>query len=211
MANPGKSKPQSMEEKARIVLDVVQRTYGVESARLLGDKDIVKCDTISSGSIGIDEAMGVGGYPRGRIIEIIGKESSGKTTLALHAIAEAQKNNGVAVFIDAEHAFDATYAKKLGVDVGNMLVSQPSNGEEALEITETTIRGGLVDLVVIDSVAALTPKKEIEGDFGDSHMGLQARLMSQGMRKLTAVVANTKAVLIFINRIREKNRCCFWQ
>jgi recombination protein RecA len=170
----------------------------------LGEKPLEEMEVISTGSIGIDHAIGVGGLPRGRIIEIFGPESSGKTTLAIHAIAEAQKLGGIAAFIDAEHAFDIYYAKKLGVDIENLLVSQPDNGEQALEIAENLIRSGAIDIIVIDSVAALTPKGEIEGEMGDSKLGLQARLMSQALRKLTATISKTKSVCIFINQLREK-------
>lgn len=170
----------------------------------LGDSAIVEVEAISSGSLGLDIALGVGGYPRGRVIEIYGPESSGKTTLTLHAIAEAQKNGGIAAFIDAEHAFDRFYAQKLGIDVDNLIISQPDNGEQALEITENLIRSGAIDIVVIDSVAALTPKSEIEGEMGDSKMGLHARLMSQALRKLTATISKTNCTVIFINQLREK-------
>jgi recombination protein RecA len=169
-----------------------------------GDAPIEELDVISTGSVGIDLAIGVGGFPRGRVIEIYGPESSGKTTLAIHAIAEAQKKGGIAAFIDAEHAFDINYAKKLGCDVENLLISQPDNGEQALEITENLIRSGAIDIIVIDSVAALTPKSEIEGEMGDSKMGLHARLMSQALRKLTATISKTRCVCIFINQLREK-------
>lgn len=165
-------------------------------------------ESISTGSIGLDYALGVGGLPKGRIVEIFGPESSGKTTLALHVISEAQKQGGIAAFIDAEHAFDRFYAKKLGVDIDDLLVSQPDNGEQALEIAENLIRSGAIDVIVIDSVAALTPKSEIEGEMGDSKMGLQARLMSQAMRKLTASISKTGAVCIFINQLREKLVSC---
>jgi len=170
----------------------------------LGDSPVEKVDIIKTGSIGLDAALGIGGLPRGRVIEIYGPESSGKTTLALHAIAEAQKTGGIAAFIDAEHAFDRFYAQKLGVDVENLLVSQPDNGEQALEITENLIRSGAIDIIVIDSVAALTPKSEIEGEMGDSKMGLQARLMSQALRKLTSTISKTATCCIFINQLREK-------
>ena len=170
----------------------------------LGDNPVEPIETISSGSIGLDLALGVGGYPRGRIVEIYGPESSGKTTLAIHAIAEAQKSGGIAAFIDAEHAFDINYAKKLGVDIENLLVSQPDHGEQALEIADALIRSGAVDVIVIDSVAALTPRSEIEGEMGDSQMGLQARLMSQALRKLTANISKTNCLCIFINQLREK-------
>jgi len=170
----------------------------------LGDHAIVNVAAIPSGSIGLDIALGVGGYPRGRVVEIFGPESSGKTTLAIHAIAEAQKAGGIAAFIDAEHAFDRFYAQKLGVDVENLLISQPDNGEQALEIADHLIRSGAIDIIVIDSVAALTPKAEIEGEMGDSKMGLQARLMSQALRKLTATISKTNTCCIFINQLREK-------
>jgi len=170
----------------------------------MGDKPIADVPSIPSGSIALDMALGVGGYPRGRVIEIFGPESSGKTTLAIHAIAEAQKNGGIAAIIDAEHAFDRTYAEKLGVDIETLLISQPDNGEQALEIADHLIRSGAVDIVVIDSVAALTPKAEIEGEMGDSKMGLQARLMSQALRKLTANISRTNTCCIFINQLREK-------
>jgi recombination protein RecA len=170
----------------------------------MGDKAIVEVETISSGSLGIDLALGVGGYPRGRVIEIYGPESSGKTTLTLHAIAEAQKAGGIAAFIDAEHAFDRNYAEKLGVDIENLIISQPDNGEQALEIAENLIRSGAIDIVVIDSVAALTPKSEIEGEMGDSKMGLHARLMSQALRKLTGTISKTNCTVFFINQLREK-------
>ena len=171
----------------------------------LGDnKDILDVDVIPSGSILLDEALGVGGYPKGRIIEIYGPESSGKTTLALHAIAECQKKGGIAAFIDAEHALDPTYAKNLGVNIDDLWISQPDNGEQALEITERLVRSGAIDIIVVDSVAALTPQAEIEGDMGDSHMGLQARLMSQALRKLTGILAKSNTTIIFINQIRMK-------
>jgi recombination protein RecA len=170
----------------------------------MGDKAIVEVESISSGSLGIDLALGVNGYPKGRIIEIYGPESSGKTTLTLHAIAEAQKAGGIAAFIDAEHAFDRTYAEKLGVDIENLIISQPDNGEQALEIAENLIRSGAIDIVVIDSVAALTPKSEIEGEMGDSKMGLHARLMSQALRKLTGTISKTNCTVFFINQLREK-------
>ena len=170
----------------------------------MGDKAIEEVETISSGSLGLDLALGVNGYPRGRIIEIYGPESSGKTTLTLHAIAEAQKAGGIAAFIDAEHAFDRNYAEKLGVDIENLIISQPDNGEQALEIAENLIRSGAIDIVVIDSVAALTPKSEIEGEMGDSKMGLHARLMSQALRKLTGTISKTNCTVFFINQLREK-------
>jgi recombination protein RecA len=188
----------------QLTLDKLDKTYGKGTVMKLGDKAIVEVDSIPSGSLGVDLALGVNGYPRGRIIEIYGPESSGKTTLTLHAIAEAQKAGGIAAFIDAEHAFDRGYAKKLGVDVEDLIISQPDNGEQALEIAENLIRSGAVDIVVIDSVAALTPKSEIEGEMGDSKMGLHARLMSQALRKLTATISKTNCTVFFINQLREK-------
>lgn len=188
----------------QLTLDKIDKNYGKGSVMRLGDNAVVDIDFIPTGSIGLDIALGVGGLPRGRIIEVFGPESSGKTTLALHAIAEAQKLGGVAAFIDAEHAFDRFYAEKLGVDIENLLVSQPDYGEQALEITESLIRSGAIDIIVIDSVAALTPKSEIEGEMGDSKMGLQARLMSQALRKLTGTINKTGATCIFINQLREK-------
>jgi len=182
----------------------IERSFGKGSIMRLGDGTIADVEVISTGSIGLDYALGVWGIPRGRIIEIFGPEASGKTTLTLHMIAETQKAGGVAAFIDAEHAFDATYAKSLGVDITSLLISQPDNGEQALEITETLVRSGAVDMIVIDSVAALTPKSEIEGDMGDSHMGLQARLMSQALRKLTAITSKSNTAIVFINQIRMK-------
>jgi recombination protein RecA len=187
-----------------ITLGKIEKDFGKGAIMKLGDHAIVNVSTIPSGSIGIDIALGIGGYPRGRVVEIYGPESSGKTTLAIHAIAEAQKAGGIAAFIDAEHAFDRFYAQKLGVDVENLLISQPDNGEQALEITDHLIRSGAIDIVVIDSVAALTPKAEIEGEMGDSKMGLQARLMSQALRKLTASISKTNTCCIFINQLREK-------
>jgi recombination protein RecA len=185
-------------------MDKIEKSYGKGSIMKLGDRAVEDVSAISSGSIGLDIAMGVGGYPKGRIIEIYGPESSGKTTLAIHAIAEAQKAGGIAAIIDAEHAFDPGYATKLGVDINELLISQPDNGEQALEIADNLIRSGAVDIIVIDSVAALTPKSEIEGEMGDSKMGLQARLMSQALRKLTANINKTKTCVIFINQLREK-------
>ncbi|MDP4280980.1 MAG: recombinase RecA, partial [Bacteroidota bacterium] len=179
-------------------------TYGKGTVMKLGDNAIENVDVIPTGSIGLDLALGIGGLPKGRVIEIFGPESSGKTTLAIHAIAQAQKNGGIAAFIDAEHAFDRFYAQKLGVDVENLLVSQPDNGEQALEITENLIRSGAIDIIVIDSVAALTPRSEIEGEMGDSKLGLQARLMSQALRKLTSTISKTSTCCIFINQLREK-------
>ncbi|MBQ9076695.1 MAG: recombinase RecA [Muribaculaceae bacterium] len=182
----------------------IEKSYGRGAVMKLGDEKVEDVEVISTGSIGLNFALGVGGFPRGRIIEIFGPESSGKTTLAIHAIAEAQKAGGIAAMIDAEHAFDRFYAEKLGVDVNNLLISQPDNGEQALEIAEQLIRSSAIDIIVVDSVAALTPKSEIEGDMGDRNMGLQARLMSQAMRKLTGTIARTNTTCIFINQLREK-------
>jgi recombination protein RecA len=189
---------------AETALSQIERQFGKGSIMRLGAKEFTAVSAISTGSIGVDAALGVGGVPRGRIIEIFGPESSGKTTLSLHIIAEAQRAGGLAAFIDAEHALDAEYAKKLGVDVDNLLVSQPDSGEQALEIAEVLVRSGAIDVIVIDSVAALVPRAELEGEMGDSHVGLQARLMSQAMRKLTAILAKSKTCMIFINQIREK-------
>jgi len=188
----------------RATMEKIEKSYGKGSIMKMGDETIEDIEVIPSGSIGLNAALGVGGYPRGRVIEIFGPESSGKTTLAIHAIAEAQKMGGIAAFIDAEHAFDRFYAEKLGVDIENLLISQPDNGEQALEIAEQLIRSSAVDIVVIDSVAALTPKAEIEGEMGDSKMGLHARLMSQALRKLTATISKTNTTCIFINQLREK-------
>jgi recombination protein RecA len=188
----------------QLTLDKLDKTYGKGTVMKMGDKAVEEVDSISSGSLGLDLALGVNGYPKGRIIEIYGPESSGKTTLTLHAIAEAQKAGGIAAFIDAEHAFDRNYAEKLGVDIENLIISQPDNGEQALEIAENLIRSGAIDIVVIDSVAALTPKSEIEGEMGDSKMGLHARLMSQALRKLTATISKTHCTVFFINQLREK-------
>lgn len=188
----------------QLTLDKLEKNYGKGTIMKLGDREIEPIDVISTGSISLDIALGVGGLPKGRIIEIYGPESSGKTTLAIHAIAEAQKAGGIAAFIDAEHAFDRFYAKKLGVDVENLLISQPDNGEQALEIADNLIRSGAIDILVIDSVAALVPKGEIEGEMGDSKMGLQARLMSQALRKLTGTISKTGCCCIFINQLREK-------
>ena len=185
-------------------LDKIEKDYGKGTVMKMGDQPKWEVSTIASGSIALDHALGIGGYPRGRVIEIYGPESSGKTTLAIHAVAEAQKLGGIAAIIDAEHAFDRTYAKKLGVNVDTLLISQPDNGEQALEIADALIRSGAVDIIVIDSVAALTPKAEIEGEMGDSKMGLQARLMSQTLRKLTANISKTNTCCIFINQLREK-------
>ncbi|MDA3878857.1 MAG: recombinase RecA [Prolixibacteraceae bacterium] len=188
----------------QLTMDKIDKSYGKGSIMRMGDRAVEDVPAISSGSIGLDAAMGVGGFPKGRVIEIYGPESSGKTTLAIHAIAEAQKAGGIAAIIDAEHAFDPFYAKKLGVDTDELLISQPDNGEQALEIADNLIRSGAIDIIVIDSVAALTPKAEIEGDMGDSRMGLQARLMSQALRKLTGTISRTKTCCIFINQLREK-------
>ena len=188
----------------KLTMQKIEKEYGKGAIMLLGDKEVEAIPVIPSGSIGLDFALGVGGYPRGRVIEIYGPESSGKTTLAIHAIAEAQKEGGIAAIIDAEHAFDRFYAQKLGVDTENLLISQPDNGEQALEIADELIRSGAVDIIIVDSVAALTPKAEIEGDMGDSKMGLQARLMSQALRKLTAIIGRTNTCVIFINQLRDK-------
>ncbi|MBK7108390.1 MAG: recombinase RecA [Bacteroidetes bacterium] len=187
-----------------LAVDQLNKTYGKGTIMKLGDSPVVTGDTIPSGSLGLDVALGIGGYPRGRVIEIYGPESSGKTTLAIHAIAEVQKKGGIAAMIDAEHAFDKSYAEKLGVDTENLLISQPDNGEQALEIAEHLIRSGALDIVVIDSVAALVPKSELEGEMGESKMGLQARLMSQALRKLTGTINKTGCCCIFINQLREK-------
>ena len=204
-----KHKEMSSEKEAKLkalklTLDKLDKAYGKGTVMKMSDSAIVDVDAIPSGSLGLDIALGVGGYPRGRVIEIYGPESSGKTTLTLHAIAEAQKAGGIAAFIDAEHAFDRFYAEKLGVDIDNLIISQPDNGEQALEIADNLIRSGAIDIVVIDSVAALTPKSEIEGEMGDSKMGLHARLMSQALRKLTASISKTNCTVIFINQLREK-------
>jgi recombination protein RecA len=188
----------------QLTLDKLEKSYGKGTIMKLGDTAIEPIDVISTGSIGLDIALGVGGLPKGRVIEIYGPESSGKTTLAIHAIAESQKQGGIAAFIDAEHAFDRFYAKRLGVDVENLLISQPDNGEQALEIADNLIRSGAIDIIVIDSVAALVPKGEIEGEMGDSKMGLQARLMSQALRKLTGTISKTGCCCIFINQLRDK-------
>lgn len=188
----------------QLTLDKLEKSYGKGTIMKLGDSAIEAIECISTGSLGLDIALGIGGLPKGRVIEIYGPESSGKTTLAIHAIAEAQKKGGIAAFIDAEHAFDKYYAKKLGVDVENLLISQPDNGEQALEIADNLIRSGAIDIIVIDSVAALVPKAEIEGEMGESKMGLQARLMSQALRKLTGTISKTGCCCIFINQLREK-------
>lgn len=188
----------------QMTISKLEKSYGKGIIMKLGDKSVVNVDAIPTGSLGLDIALGIGGFPKGRVIEIYGPESSGKTTLAIHAIAEAQKKGGIAAFIDAEHAFDRNYAAALGVDIDNLLISQPDNGEQALEITENLIRSGAIDIIVIDSVAALTPRSEIEGEMGDSKMGLQARLMSQALRKLTGTIGRTGSTCIFINQLREK-------
>lgn len=188
----------------QLTLDKLDKTYGKGAVMKMGDMAAQDVEVISSGSLGLDLALGVGGYPKGRIIEIYGPESSGKTTLTIHAIAEAQKAGGIAAFIDAEHAFDRFYAENLGVDIDNLIISQPDHGEQALEIAENLIRSGAIDIIVIDSVAALTPKSEIEGEMGDSKMGLHARLMSQALRKLTGTISKTKCTVIFINQLRDK-------
>lgn len=188
----------------QLTISKLDKTYGKGAVMRMGDSAIQEVEVIPSGSLGLDVALGVGGYPRGRVVEIYGPESSGKTTLTLHAIAEAQKQGGIAAFIDAEHAFDRTYAQNLGIDIENLIISQPDNGEQALEIADNLIRSGAIDIIVIDSVAALTPKAEIEGEMGDSKMGLHARLMSQALRKLTSSISKTNCTVIFINQLREK-------
>lgn len=204
-----KAEQQKAERQAKLnalqsAMKKIEKDFGKGSIMRMGDEKVENVDVIPTGSIGLDVALGVGGYPRGRIIEIFGPESSGKTTLAIHAIAEAQKRGGIAAFIDAEHAFDRFYAEKLGVDVDNLWISQPDNGEQALQIADQLISSAAVDILVVDSVAALTPKKEIEGDMGDSNVGLQARLMSQALRKLTGTISKTNTCCIFINQLREK-------
>ncbi|MBT5395269.1 MAG: recombinase RecA, partial [Flavobacteriaceae bacterium] len=188
----------------QLTLDKLDKTYGKGTVMKMGDIVVEELESISSGSLTLDHALGVGGYPKGRVVEIYGPESSGKTTLTLHAIAECQKAGGIAAFIDAEHAFDRYYAQNLGVDIDELIISQPDNGEQALEITDNLIRSGAIDIIVIDSVAALTPKSEIEGEMGDSKMGLHARLMSQALRKLTSNISKTKCTVMFINQLREK-------
>ena len=200
MADANEAKKKALQ----LTLDKLDKTYGKGAVMKMGDEAIEEVEAISSGSIGLDLALGVGGYPRGRVIEIYGPESSGKTTLTLHAIAECQKAGGIAAFIDAEHAFDRFYAKKLGVDLSELIISQPDHGEQALEIADNLIRSGAIDIVAVDSVAALTPKSEIEGEMGDSKMGLHARLMSQILRKLTASISKTNCTVFFINQLREK-------
>ena len=200
----GNSKMTEKEKALKFTIDKLEKSYGKGIIMKLGDETVADVEVISTGSLGMDIALGIGGLPKGRIVEIFGPESSGKTTIALHAIAEAQKAGGIAAFIDAEHAFDKAYAENLGIDTENLLISQPDNGEQALEITENLIRSGAVDIVVIDSVAALVPKSEIEGEMGDSTMGLQARLMSQAMRKLTGSISKSGCVCVFINQLRDK-------
>ena len=204
MATKTKDVSSDKQKALQATLDRMDKTYGKGAVMKLGDKAVMDVEVIPSGSLTLDLALGVQGYPKGRIIEIYGPESSGKTTLAIHAIAECQKNGGIAAFVDAEHAFDQFYAKSLGVDTDNLLIAQPDNGEQALEIADNLIRSGAIDIVVIDSVAALTPKSEIEGEMGDSKMGLHARLMSQALRKLTASISKTNCTVIFINQLREK-------
>ncbi len=205
LENTGVASPNAAKLKAlQATLDKIEKDFGKGSIMKLGENPDVEVSVIPSGSIALDHALGIGGYPRGRVIEIYGPESSGKTTLAIHAIAQAQKAGGFAAIIDAEHAFDRTYAKNLGVDVDTLLISQPDNGEQALEIADSLIRSGAIDIIVVDSVSALTPKAEIEGDMGDARVGLQARLMSQALRKLTANISKTNTCCIFINQLREK-------
>ncbi len=200
MSNENEAKLKAL----KLTLDKLDKTYGKGTVMKMGDEAVQEVEVIPTGSLGLDVALGVGGYPRGRVVEIYGPESSGKTTLTLHAIAEAQKKGGIAAFIDAEHAFDRYYAENLGIDIENLIISQPDNGEQALEITDNLIRSGAIDIIVIDSVAALTPKSEIEGEMGDSKMGLHARLMSQALRKLTGSISKTNCTVIFINQLREK-------
>jgi len=200
MANEKEAKLKALQ----LTLDKLDKAYGKGTVMRMNDEALQEVEAISSGSLSLDAALGVGGYPRGRVVEIYGPESSGKTTLTLHAIAECQKNGGIAAFIDAEHAFDRYYAQSLGIDIDELIISQPDHGEQALEIADNLIRSGAVDIVVIDSVAALTPKSEIEGEMGDSKMGLHARLMSQALRKLTASISKTQSTVIFINQLREK-------
>ncbi len=204
MSNERKEISKDKLKALEVTIGKIEKDFGKGTIMKLGDHAIENVQIIPSGSIALDSALGIGGYPRGRVIEIYGPEASGKTTLAIHAIAEAQKNGGIAAIIDAEHTFDRNYAEKLGVDIENLLISQPDNGEQALEITDNLIRSGALDIIVIDSVAALTPKAEIEGEMGDSKMGLQARLMSQALRKLTANISKTNTSCVFINQLREK-------
>ena len=198
------SEKENKQKALKLTLEKLEKAYGKGTVMKMGDLVDTTVETISSGSLGLDIALGVGGYPKGRVVEVYGPEASGKTTLTLHAIAECQKKGGIAVFIDAEHAFDRFYAKNLGVDVENLIISQPDNGEQALEITDNLIRSGAIDMVIIDSVAALTPKSEIEGEMGDSKMGLHARLMSQALRKLTSSISKTNCTVFFINQLRDK-------
>ncbi|WP_438962849.1 recombinase RecA [Nonlabens sp.] len=205
MADKKEEKEKEAKLKAlKLTLDKLDKAYGKGAVMKMGDRQVVEVESIPTGSLALNAALGVGGYPRGRVIEIYGPESSGKTTLTLHAIAEAQKAGGIAAFIDAEHAFDRFYAEKLGVDIDNLIISQPDHGEQALEIAENLIRSGAIDIIVIDSVAALTPKSEIEGEMGDSKMGLHARLMSQALRKMTGTISKTNCTVMFINQLREK-------
>ncbi len=204
MSNVEKSEKSEKFKALKLTMDKIDKDFGKGSVMMMSDKGVTEIEVISTGSIGLDVALGIGGLPRGRVIEIYGPESSGKTTLAIHVIAEAQKKGGMCAFIDAEHAFDSTYAQKLGVDIDNLLISQPDYGEQALEIADRLILSGALDVVVIDSVAALVPKGELEGEMGDSKMGLQARLMSQALRKLTATISKTNSCCIFINQLREK-------
>ncbi len=204
MSNDKEKEREAKLKALKLTLDKMDKTYGKGTVMKMSDQSVSDIEAISTGSLGLNVALGVGGYPRGRVIEIYGPESSGKTTLTLHAIAEAQKAGGIAAFIDAEHAFDRYYAENLGVDLENLIISQPDNGEQALEIADNLIRSGAIDIIVIDSVAALTPKSEIEGEMGDSKMGLHARLMSQALRKLTASISKTHCTVIFINQLREK-------
>lgn len=204
MASEAKETAKEKLKALQLTIDKLEKTYGKGTIMKMGDEPVEQIEAISTGSISLDMALGIGGLPKGRIIEIYGPESSGKTTLAIHAIASVQRNGGIAAFIDAEHAFDRIYASKLGVDIENLLISQPDNGEQALEIADNLIRSGAIDIIVIDSVAALTPKSEIEGEMGESKMGLQARLMSQALRKLTATISRTGCCCIFINQLREK-------
>ncbi len=200
MSNDNSAKLKALQ----LTMERMDKAYGKGAVMRMGDSPVVEVEVIPTGSLGLDIALGIGGYPRGRVVEIYGPESSGKTTLALHAIAEAQRKGGIAAFIDAEHAFDRSYAEKLGINTEELIISQPDNGEQALEIADNLIRSGAIDIIVIDSVAALTPKSEIEGEMGDSKMGLQARLMSQALRKLTGTISKTHCVCIFINQLREK-------
>ena len=198
------SEKENKQKALKLTLEKLDKAYGKGTVMKMGDSPDITVEATHSGSLGLDIALGVGGYPKGRVIEVYGPESSGKTTLTLHALAECQKKGGIAAFIDAEHAFDRFYAENLGVDIENLIISQPDNGEQALEITDNLIRSGAIDMVIIDSVAALTPRSEIEGEMGDSKMGLHARLMSQALRKLTASISKTNCTVFFINQLREK-------